>query len=263
MGLIALTLTDLFAFGMGLNPAIASADAAPESPVIDRLREVAPFPARVLAIDGELPPNTLMRYGLCDLRNYDSIEMTAITDYFEPLFAADRSPGRTSRREVEWPQITREQARLVAAGVRAVVSRTEPPEPLRAAAERVGKVWLTPLEGPVVSYVHVGPGEIRIDASGNPGQGKVIPITFDRGWKAEVDGRPVPLEAHGQPFVSVNVPAGARTIRLRYDPVAVRVGTVLSVTSLLVWIGLNLVGAAPRKRRNLDVEGLEARVGGR
>jgi hypothetical protein len=262
--LTALTLGDLFAFGYGMNPEIERADAEPASPVIERLRQLAPFPARILAIDSELPPNTLMRYGLCDLRNYDSIEMRSIVDHFAGLFAGDSSAARTSRREVDWPAILSERTRLVMSGVRAIVSRSEPPEPFAARAERVGAVWLTPLEGPALEYVHRAPGEIRIDASHNPSEGKLIPVTFDPGWIAEVDGRPVELEASNLPFVALPVqPVGAGEIRLRYEPLSVRLGAVLTGTSLLVWIGLFAGGSAPQNRRNLDVEGLEARVGGR
>src|SRR5262249_55214368 len=73
---LGLTLCDLLGFGAELNPTIAAADDRPEVPVIEYLRREVGSSGRALGIGEELPPNTLMRYKLADVRNYDSIELT-------------------------------------------------------------------------------------------------------------------------------------------------------------------------------------------
>ena len=96
-----MTLVDLFGFGLGLNPAIDRDDDRPVTSLIDHLRKVAPPPVRVLGVGEELSPNVAMRYGLADVRNYDSVELASSVDYFATLYP----PGdheRTSRRTVTW-----------------------------------------------------------------------------------------------------------------------------------------------------------------
>ncbi len=97
---LAIVLVDLFAFGRGLNPAIEPADERPEGAVIARLKAVAPMPARILPIGEVLPPNRLMSYGLCDVRNYDSVELTRSLDAFSTLYEAEPGSQRVCGKEV-------------------------------------------------------------------------------------------------------------------------------------------------------------------
>src|SRR5262249_2409098 len=92
---VAMGLLDLFGFGVGLNPAIQAEDDRPVGPLIAYPRREAPPPARVVAVGAELPPNMLMRYGLADVRNYDSVELARGLDWLAPLY--EREPGRPAR----------------------------------------------------------------------------------------------------------------------------------------------------------------------
>src|SRR4051794_7004775 len=146
--LLGLTLVDLFGFGYGLNPAIAAEDDRPEVPLIAYLRrEVGPS-GRILGLGEELPPNTLMRYGLADVRNYDSIELTRSLDWFAPLYEGparppgSRPPARTSRRPITWDGVLRARDRLDGAWGRAVVAPAPPPRGAFARVDRVGAVWV-------------------------------------------------------------------------------------------------------------------------
>src|SRR5262249_19208680 len=85
-GLLVLTLVDLFAFGFGLNPAIAREDDRPANAVIAHLRKEVGAEQRIIGLGEELPPNTLMRYGLADARNYDSVELARSSSWFAPLY---------------------------------------------------------------------------------------------------------------------------------------------------------------------------------
>lgn len=147
-GLLAVTLIDLFGFGLGLNPAIDRADDRPITQLIEYLRRVAPPPHRVLGVGEELPPNVAMRYGLADIRNYDSIELADSVDSFGSLYPP--GPGeRTSRREVTWAGVIRARQRLREAGVAAIVAATPPPEGAFSIVEKIHSVWVArPEPGP-------------------------------------------------------------------------------------------------------------------
>ncbi|HMB02345.1 MAG TPA: hypothetical protein VKP69_01230, partial [Isosphaeraceae bacterium] len=145
-GLVGLTLLDLFGFGYGLNPAIAAGDDRPASPVIAYLRREVGASGRALGVGEELPPNTLMRYGLSDVRNYDSIELSRSLAWFAPLY----EPGdaaRTSRRTITWAGVLRARDRLRAASVRAVVGASPPPAGAFARVDRAGAAWIARLDG--------------------------------------------------------------------------------------------------------------------
>ncbi len=61
----------------------------------------------------------------------------------------------------------------------------------------------------------------------------VFSETWYPGWKAEVDGRAVPLYRADYLFRAVPVPAGTHTITLTYRPVEVWLGTLVSALALL------------------------------
>ncbi len=235
---LGLTVVDLFGFGYGLNPAIAREAYRPKSALVDFLRRVAPPPSRILAIEGELPPNLLMRYGLADCRNYDSIELSRSVSWFDPLYEpeADRR-ARTSRRRITWQGVARGLDRLREAGVAAVVGPTPPPKGVFPRVDRVGRVWVARLEpNPAILGFRPAPGQIRIDAHLNRDDRRVISETFDPGWTAEVDGRPVAVEPYREAFLSVRVPSGSHRVILRYSPPDVWIGGIVSLVSLAIVI---------------------------
>ncbi|MHC5544797.1 hypothetical protein ACYOEI_41720, partial [Singulisphaera rosea] len=84
--LVALTLAELIGFGHGLNPAIPREDDRVGGPLVDYLRREAPPTWRILGLGEELPPNVMMRYGLRDVRNYDSVELTKNLSYFAAMY---------------------------------------------------------------------------------------------------------------------------------------------------------------------------------
>lgn len=93
--LLVLTLLDLARFGVGLNPAIGAAAHEFEPPVIRRLRQVLPPEGRALGLGEELPPGVLMRFGLSDPRNYDSVELASSLSWFDSIYDHSES-GRSS-----------------------------------------------------------------------------------------------------------------------------------------------------------------------
>ncbi len=99
--LLGMTLVELGLFGFGLNPAIAPALHEFEPPAIARLRQGLPPEGRALGLGEELPPGVLMRFGLSDPRNYDSVELAISLAWFDPIYE-DSGSDRSSRRDLTW-----------------------------------------------------------------------------------------------------------------------------------------------------------------
>ncbi len=192
-GLFTLTLVDLFGFGVGLNPSIDRQDYLPVTPVVEHLRRVASMPARVLGVGEEWPPNVAMRYGLADIRNYDSVELSIAVERFASLYP----PGggeRTSRREVTWDGVLRSRAILREAGVRAIVGSTPPPPDAFAVVDRIGSAWIalpdaspyavTP-DGSAVAADRSTPGVVRMGTASDESKKDKLDVIFHEsndGW---------------------------------------------------------------------------------
>ncbi len=215
-----LVLTDLFLFGHGMNPAIARGDERPTSAVIAYLQREAAPPARVLAIGAELPPNVLMRYGLSDVRNYDSIESTRNLDWFAPLYEPGTS--RSSRRTITWEGVTRALSRLRAANVTAIVGASPPPAEVFDRVDRVGGVWIARLTPLRMAETRENPGEITAYVESAGASRLVFAESYDPGWRAEVDGAAATVESENGTLPRGDAAAGARRVRLIYDPIEAR-----------------------------------------
>jgi hypothetical protein len=69
---------------------------------------------------------------------------------------------------------------------------------------------------------------------------------FYPGWRATVDGRPVPIERWDSTFQAIEVPAGAHRVRFLFRPASVEIGGAISLAAL---VGLAFVIAADRRAR--------------
>ena len=262
-GVLGLTLIDLFAFGFGLNPAIAAGEDRPEGPVIATLRREVGRSGRIVALGEELPPNVAMRYGLADVRNYDSVELARSLDWFAPLY----SPGpeaSTSRREITWDGVIRARDRLREASVAAVVGPTPPPAGAFDRVDRVGGVWVARLDGRPWASSESGRAALRVSrASGIvdveadcPAADRiVVRDTFDPGWVATVDGEPAAIEPFRGTFLSVPVAAGRHSISLRYAPREVEMALVISLSAAAA-IVFALTGFSPFRSTRIVAQGL-------
>jgi hypothetical protein len=245
--LFGLVLLDLALFGYGLNPAIAPEVQRLEPPVIAGLRNGLKPGERALGIGQELPPNVLMRFGLADLRNYDSVELARSLKWFEPLYEPQRG-ALTSRSQITWERVLRGRERLEEATVAAVVGDTPPPAGAFRALERAGDVWIAWLdpapwisaeEGVVLGSVRRDAGRLEIHRAGLAAGKIVIRETWDPGWKAWIDGQRAPVGADRETFLSVEIQSGDHTVVLKYQPDDVIMGLAGSVLGLvLVILGL-------------------------
>ncbi len=262
-GVMGLTLIDVFAFGVGLNPAIATREYRHEVPVIAHLRREVGRSGRIVALGEELPPNVAMRFGLADVRNYDSVELARSLDWFAPLY----SPGpeaSTSRRKITWGGVIRARDRLREAAVTAVVGSTPPPDGAFDRVDRVGSVWVARLDGRPWAGSASGRAALRVSrASGVvdvqaecPSADRiVIRDTFDAGWVATVDGEPAAIEPFRGTFLAVPVAAGRHSISLRYAPREVEVALVISLSAAAA-IVFALTGFSPFRSTRIVAQGL-------
>jgi hypothetical protein len=250
-GVLGLVLIDLAGLGFGLNPAISAEQQSYEPPVIGRLREGMSPGGRALGLGEEIPPNVLMRFGLRDIRNYDSIELARSLRWFAPLY--DRGGPITSRSEITWPRVVANLDLLRASGVDAIVAAAPPPERSFSRIEQVGRVWVAWLDGlpwaaaespRAVLDVARDDGLARIRIHSESATRLVVRETFDPGWTAILDGENADLQVESSVFLHIEIPAGQHELILRYDPVEVRAGVVLSVLScilvILVLTGIRL-----------------------
>jgi hypothetical protein len=171
--------------------------------VIARLREGLRPGERALGIGEELPPNVLMRYGLSDPRNYDSVELARNLEWFEPLYEPT-DEARSSRRTVTWETVGRTLPLLADGAVAAVAASTPPLDPGPfTRVERAGDAWIARIDarpwasagvdGPPMSATREGGGSIRIELPDGVGP-IVVRETWDPGWSATADGSPVKIE---------------------------------------------------------------------
>jgi uncharacterized membrane protein YfhO len=68
---------------------------------------------------------------------------------------------------------------------------------------------------------------------------------YDPGWRATVDGRPVPIERANYGFRAVALPAGQHTVSMVYRPPAVTLGVLVSALSL-IGVGLGIARSRGR-----------------
>ncbi|WP_165071742.1 YfhO family protein [Paludisphaera rhizosphaerae] len=237
--LLAATLVDLFAFGVGLNPAIDREVQEFEPLLIKRLREDLRPGRRALGLGGELPSNVLMRFGLADPRNYDSVEMARNLDYFEPLYE-ETDEARSSRRTVSWRTVARALPKLREAAVGAIVAASPPPDPsLFNRVEKIGAAWVAWLDGPERVTLE-GPGRatvdprstasaIRVDVSADGPARLILRETWDEGWTARVDGKPVDVDCHDNVFMSLSIMPNPHVVEFAYQPGPVRISLATSI----------------------------------
>ena len=77
----------------------------------------------------------------------------------------------------------------------------------------------------------------------------VLTRSFDSGWRARLDGAPVPALRADLAFLGVLVPAGDHRVELEYRPPGYRTGLAISGASFVLLAALVLAGPSPLRRR--------------
>ena len=99
------------------------------------------------------------------------------------------------------------------------------------------------------SIVDYRPDRVEIQANLD-GPGYVVLVdAYDPGWRATVDGRPVPLLRANVAFRAVEAPAGAHRVRFVYRPASVTIGLAISAAAAAAAAAVAGLGAARLRRR--------------
>ncbi len=192
-----------------------------------------------------MPPNVLSRFGLSDIRNYDSIELARSLDWLAPLYDEGEQAARSSRSEITWERVVRARDRLRESGVGAIVAASPPPAAAFARVERAGRVWIAWTDG--VPWADAGRSQTRVEARSDHGWARIaidapaddeleIKETWDPGWTAQLDGSPIGLHRKHSVFLGVHVPAGRHELILKYEPVEFQIGLAISFCALVLLI---------------------------
>ena len=187
----------------------------------------------------------LMRFGLADPRNYDSVELARSLNWLAPLFEPGNEP-LSSRGRISWQSADRARDRLEESCVKAVVGASPPPPGRFAQVEQVSEVWIAWLRPAAwastiaqetrVSYQRE-PGETVLRIHAHVDDQIIIREIWDPEWTARIDDKPAQINAFLDTFMSVNVPSGDHVLVLEYRPFAVFcgvVGTALGVIGLIL-----------------------------
>ncbi|MGC9027415.1 MAG: YfhO family protein [bacterium] len=86
IGFIALTVCDLFIFGIGYNPNVSEKDFFPDTPLINKLKKLDTKKYTFYAPDIIIPPDVAMAYHLRDFRGYDMIPTFKYQNFLNIMF---------------------------------------------------------------------------------------------------------------------------------------------------------------------------------
>ncbi len=123
-----------------------------------------------------------------------------------------------------------------------------PDAPVRAVAD----VQSLPEESPIrVSTTSYAPGDIALTLSepAPAGSALVVSENYYPVWKADVDGKRVAIGRVNYSLIGVELPAGARSVRLRFVSPAYYAGkkiTLIALAAAFAWLALGLVQARRR-----------------
>ena len=219
--------------------------------MIVRLRQGLRPGQRAIGIGEELPPNVLMRFGLADARNYDSVELGRSLKWLEPLYEP-AGEARTSRRRITWEGVLRARDRLREACVAAVVGPDRPPPelaPRSSGAARSGSPGSTrrtgsrPASKATVLTSRRSPNRITIDVRVELRRPRRDPRDLGPGMDGPVDGRTTRPDCAPGHVPGGRHRSGKHIIELTYHPIDVTYGLFGSAAGVLAVI-LALTGSA-------------------
>jgi hypothetical protein len=124
----------------------------------------------------------------------------------------------------------------------------EPDAPVQA----VENVQSLPEESPIrVTTTHYAPGDIALTLSepAPAGSALVVSENYYPVWKAEVDGKRTAVGRVNYSLIGVELPVGARSVRLRFVSPAYDAGkkvTLIALAAAFAWLAVGLVQARRR-----------------
>lgn len=94
-----------------------------------------------------------------------------------------------------------------------------------------------------------GGSRFTLTCTAEEGQTLFVPLSWDEGWRAYVNGEKVPLSRAAGNYLSLPLRAGENEVELRYFPPGLRAGALLSLGGLLLlYPAVRLAGRLSRSR---------------
>jgi hypothetical protein len=245
----AVALCDLLAAHGGINRALPLERLYPETGAVRFLRA---HEGRVAGLGEALRPNAALVYGLDDPRGDDPVKLERSEAVYRTFAPGDPVYFQPIRR---WgaPWLDRLGVRWVVGGPAEAA-----PEPgwRLAWSGPEARVWERPGALPLARWEEGSGGALRV-AGRVPGRWTidwnapapgllVVAETWDRGWSARVDGRPVPVHAVDGALLGVRLGPGAGRLDLCYRPPGLAAGAALSGLALATLLAAALRRPAPK-----------------
>lgn len=175
-------------------------------------------------------------------------------DRFEPISLSQGlfAPVRTYRVLHALPRAFATAGVRIARGQDAFDALLDPAfDPLREVVLPEGRVR-PPSSGGSVRIKRLGFDAVSLEADmERPGHVVLLEANCP-GWRATVDGVPVPIESANLIFRAVAVPVGRHAIEMRYRPPAVLIGTTVSLVTLLAVAAFWIIRARTRRAGEPD-----------
>jgi hypothetical protein len=106
------------------------------------------------------------------------------------------------------------------------------------------------LDGVSARVTKYAPGDVEIALEGEVPAGATLVVSenYYPGWRADVDGTPVAVDRADYVISGVPLPAGAKTVHLRFANPNVAKGQLITLAALLVGLGWAAVGFLAERR---------------
>lgn len=249
----------------------------PDLPIMRALHQIQKAtPGRFAGFDWVLMPNAAVHYELEDVRGSDPMAPAAYARFFQLVQADDPSSDVKRIQNIDQPGLdflsvrylmtepdqapgppwrlaysgkdgrlyenARALPRFFAPEIAEPFDRTRPlVDQLRGIGDFRQRVIATHLHtnGEArVTAVERRPTWWSVTAEGTDPVFVASSISNTPGWRASIDGSRLPLDTVNGAFVGFTVPAGKHVIQLRYEPLDVEIGLVVSIATLLLLAGL-------------------------
>ncbi|HZI64277.1 MAG TPA: YfhO family protein [Thermoanaerobaculia bacterium] len=248
--LVPFTAVELAAAHRPTNPVQRLGELYPETGAVRFLRG---RPERIAGTGASLRPNAATVYRLFDARGDDSVKLLHYERLHREHLGAGHPTFFTPITRWDDPWLDRLGVRWVLAGPREAAPASG--WSLAYAAEDA-QVFERPQPQPLARWENEGPSGALTISERAPGRWTirwaaereallVVAEAWERGWRAAVDGRRVPVERAEGHLLGVRVGPGEGRLELRHRPPGLVLGGALSV------IGLASLGVLARRERIL------------
>lgn len=108
---------------------------------------------------------------------------------------------------------------------------------------------LSGVSGSGVEWLHQGTNDFELKVNAADNGVLVVSQIYYPGWKADIEGQPVPVISANYALTAIHVPAGQYKVHFVYAPASIRIGATASALSLFVIAGLWCFPPKPRQTR--------------